>query len=107
MIALVLRYSIAVVMSFLGLAEPLFAQTADLPQEVRAFISRRDNCDHFRGEASDDANRRAEIDRELRRLCSGSDAELARLMRRYAGNKVILDLLNQYDPDIEGEGSAE
>jgi len=107
MTALVLRYSIAGVMSFLGSAQPLFAQTAALPQEVRTFISRRDDCDHFRGEASDEANRQAEIDRELRRLCAGSDAERARLLRRYAGNKVILDLLNQYDPDIEGEGSAE
>jgi hypothetical protein len=72
-----------------------------LPEDVRAFMERRDGCDHFRGEDSPDAGRRAQIDAELRRLCTGTDAELARLKRVYAGNRDVQILLDDYEPDIE------
>ncbi len=89
----------------LSLATPLFAQNTSMPDDVRAFISRRDDCEHFRGEASDDAERQAEIHEHLQRLCVGSDAELARLLRHYAKDKKILKLLKRYDPHIEtGQG---
>jgi len=72
-----------------------------LPEDVRTFIERRDGCDHFRGEDSPDAERRAQIDRELQRLCSGTDAELARLKRIYAGNKAVQQSLDDYEVNIE------
>ncbi|WP_413712331.1 hypothetical protein [Rhizobium sp. Rhizsp82] len=84
------------------LAAPCLADDATLPDDVRAFISRRDDCDHFRGEASPDEERQAEIDQQLRTLCSGSDAELARLKHRYARNKTVRKALGDYDPNIEG-----
>lgn len=86
----------------LCLSAPSLADDATLPDDVRAFISRRDDCDHFRGEASPDEERQAEIDQQLRTLCSGSDAELARLKHRYARSKTVQKALGDYDPNIEG-----
>ncbi|WP_376096663.1 hypothetical protein ACE7GA_05295 [Roseomonas sp. CCTCC AB2023176] len=60
----------------------LIAATA-LPPEVAAFVERRGRCDHFRGEDSEDAERRAEIRHLLRENCAGTDAELRRLRERY------------------------
>lgn len=80
---------------------PSLAIAASLPKEVSAYIDRRNDCDYFRGEASPDTERQAEIDRELQKLCAGSDAELARLLRLYAKNKAVRDALEVYDPNIE------
>jgi hypothetical protein len=85
---------------------PTLADTAALPGDVRAFISRRNDCDHFRGEASPDADRQGEIDRELVRLCKGSDAELARLLRHYRKSQAVLDALDDYERIIETSGEA-
>lgn len=64
-------------------------------------MERRDGCDHFRGEDSPDAERRAQIDRELQRLCTGTDADLARLKRIYAGNQTVQRSLDEYEINIE------
>ncbi len=76
-------------------------QQAVLPRDVRAYVARRDDCDHFRGEASPDGQRQAEIDAETLRLCKGSDAQLARLKRKYARNRAVQHALADYDPRIE------
>jgi len=85
--------------AFLGLATA--PQQAVLPREVRAYVARRDDCDHFRGEASPDEQRQSEIDAETLRLCRGSDAQLARLKRKYARNRAVQHALADYDPRIE------
>ncbi|WP_051371248.1 hypothetical protein [Mesorhizobium loti] len=72
-----------------------------VPDDVRAFIDRRDGCDHFRGEDSPDAERRAQIDAALRELCTGTDAELTRLKRAYASNPDVQSLLDDYEINIE------
>lgn len=77
------------------------ADAPQLPEDVRAFMERRDGCDHFRGEDSPEPERRAQIDSELQRLCTGTDAELARLKRLHAGNKVVQHSLADYEVNIE------
>ncbi|NLS18662.1 hypothetical protein HGP16_19105 [Rhizobium sp. P40RR-XXII] len=72
-----------------------------LPAEVEAFVTRRNDCDHFRGEASPDAGRQAQIDKEVRRLCTGTDAALARLLKRYAKNAAVQGALADYESNIE------
>ena len=72
-----------------------------LPDDVRAFMERRNGCDHFRGEDSPYSERRAQIDEELKRLCTGTDAELARLKQVYAGNETVQRLLAEYEVNIE------
>ena len=77
------------------------AMTAELPRDVASFIARRDRCDHFRGEESDDPARAAQIARGLTANCLGTDAELARLRRRHAGDRAIRARLSGYDTRVE------
>ena len=79
----------------------LAAQAANLPPDVAGYVARRDRCDHWRGEASPDPGRAAEIDRAVARECRGSDAALARLLRRHARNPTVMRRLNDYDLRIE------
>lgn len=85
---------------------PQPVSAADLPPDVAAFVARRDRCDHFRGENAEDAARRAAIARVLTANCRGTDAELARLQRRHAGNIAIQDRLNGYDPNVESHSPS-
>jgi len=86
-------------------AAPCAAQQASdsaiLPPDVTAFIARRDLCDHFREEDRYDAARAAQIDRQLRRTCTGTDTELARLKRLHATEPAVKAALSRYEPSIE------
>ncbi|MBL6081819.1 hypothetical protein JMJ56_27935 [Belnapia sp. T18] len=77
------------------------AVTAGLPPDVAAFVARRERCDHFRAEASDDPARAAAIMRGQEANCRGTDTELARLKRRHATDPGIRTLLDRYDPGVE------
>ena len=77
------------------------AVAADLPREVAAFVARRDRCDHFRGEDSDEPARAAQIARAVEANCRGTDAELARLKRRHQGDPAVRARLGQYDAQVE------
>lgn len=58
---------LAALLALLIAATPALA--AVLPPEVAAFIARRDRCDHFRGEESDDPARQRTIQRALTANC--------------------------------------
>lgn len=75
------------------------------PQEVTAFMVDRDGCDHFRGEEAYDAERRAYIAENIAELCRGTDARLAMLRRRYAGDASVTTALKGYHAHIEGMAS--
>lgn len=77
------------------------ATAADLPPDVANFLARRERCDHFRGEDSDDPARIAEIRQGLAANCRGTDAELARLKRRHAGRSAIRARLDALERRIE------
>lgn len=77
------------------------APASALPQDVAAFIERRDQCDHFRGEEPYDDTRAAELAVKLRETCTGTDAALERLKKKYAGSAAISAKLAGYDPAIE------
>ena len=78
-----------------------------LPREVRDFIERREGCDHFRGEPvpepEDDPEgaRRRQIESALEKLCTGTDAELARLRARYRNDAAVTAALADFEDDIE------
>lgn len=74
------------------------------PQEVTAFMVDRDGCDHFRGEEPYDAERRAYIAENVAELCTGTDARLALLRRRYAEDPAVIAALKGYDDRIESAG---
>lgn len=84
------------------LTGPLYADGM-IPDEVEKFISRREGCDHFRGEIPepDQRARMREVEREIRRLCTGTDKQLARLKKKYASKPQIMAMLNEFEPVIE------
>ncbi len=71
------------------------------PDEVTDFMVTRDGCDHFRGEEPYDAERRAYIEDNVRQLCSGTDARLADLRRRYRSDAEVIAALRSYEDQIE------
>ena len=81
----------------IGLALILAASTAPLPPAVTRFIERRQGCDHWRGEFSEDPARRRQIDAGARQACTGSDRELDRLRRVYRQNLAVRDALKGYE----------
>lgn len=72
-----------------------------MPTDVLAFRAKRDECDHFRVEEATDQARAAFLEKTLARTCTGTDAELASLKRRYAGRPAIMAALSHYDGRIE------
>lgn len=78
-----------------------------MPEDVEKFVSKREGCDHFRGEIPEPGERARmrEVEREIRRLCVGTDEQLARLKKKYALESRIMATLNQFDPVIESSKS--
>ncbi len=74
-----------------------------LPRDVLKYVEQREGCDHFRGEIPDppDKQRMKEVEREIRKLCTGTDKKLDRLKRKYAANKAVLKRLNEFEEKIE------
>ncbi|NWK94122.1 hypothetical protein DM806_00110 [Sphingobium lactosutens] len=81
------------------------ASAAPFPREVTEFMVARDGCDHFRGEEPYDAERRAYIEESIAELCQGTDAKLAMLRRRYAGDPSVISALKGYEDRIEAPQS--
>ena len=77
------------------------ARAPALPPDVRTFVSRRDLCDHFRGEEGYDAARSGEIAAQTKQNCRGTDAALARLKRLYRNNMRVRSVLARYESRIE------
>lgn len=82
-------------------ASPDAALAMPFPQEVTSFMVDRDSCDHFRGEEPYDAERRVFLMESIAELCTGTDAKLAMLRRRYAGDPAVIAALHGYDDHIE------
>lgn len=95
------RMNRIVVIAAIGVFWAYSATAAGLPADVRAFMERRDGCDHFRGEEPYDPAREAEIAAKATKLCTGTDAELARLKRIYAHNPAVKHALAGYESSIE------
>lgn len=75
----------------------LAASAAPLPPAVTRFIERRQGCDHWRGEYSEDPVRRRQIEAGAKKECTGSDRELDRLRRVYRRNPAVRDALKDFE----------
>lgn len=80
---------------------PDAAQLTAFPDEVTSFMVVRDSCDHFRGEEPYDGERRVFLTESVARLCTGTDARLATLRRRYADDPSVVSALRGYEDRIE------
>jgi len=65
-----------------------------LPHDVQRFVDRREGCDQMRRVASDSKEK-------LLKLCMGTDKEFAQLKRKYMSNSTIMQILNQFEVNIE------
>lgn len=95
----------------LALLTPGPAALADsqLPQDVQKFVDRREGCDHMRGEIPDpsEKQRMKEVNREIEKLCKGTDRQLVQLKKKYASNKPIMQRLNEFEEGIEAPAVSE
>lgn len=77
------------------------------PADVRDFVDMRDACDHWRGEPvpehEDDPEevRKNQIIDAINESCTGTDKRLSALKAAYAGDQKVLQLLDEYETDIE------
>jgi hypothetical protein len=92
----------AIAVLCVGVAPAMGAQDK-LPPDVAKYVAQRDGCEHFRGEIPDppDKRRMREVEREIRKLCTGTDKKLAQLKRKYAKNQAVLKRLEEYEESIE------
>ncbi|MGH8853604.1 MAG: hypothetical protein ACREWI_04920 [Telluria sp.] len=97
---LVMKTALAVSCFGLGSAN---AAEPRLPSDVAKYVEQREGCDHFRGEIQDppDKQHMKEIEREIRKLCTGTDRKLDQLKRKYAKNHVVVHRLNEFEDKIE------
>jgi hypothetical protein len=74
-----------------------------LPKDVRKFIEKREGCDHTRGEIPEPEQKRKmkDVEREIERLCKGTDKALAQLRSKYASRPEVLRSLDEFEPEIE------
>lgn len=96
------RFRVALAILYVGVGPALGAQDK-LPPDVARYVEQREGCDHFRGEIPDpsDEQRMKEIEREIHKLCTGTDKKLAQLKRKYARNQAALKRLNEFEEKIE------
>ena len=77
------------------------------PDDIRAFVDDRDACDHWRGEPipgpEDDPeqDRKKQILAGIEESCTGTDKRLAALKAAYANDPSMMQLLDEYETDIE------
>lgn len=85
----------------------------NFPSDVAKFIEDRVPCDHFRGEPRDfdesykhqfgeralkeEAERAAFLEEMTEKACSNMDNRLRALNKKYAGNKLVVDKLSEYE----------
>jgi hypothetical protein len=76
-----------------------------LPKDVRSFMTKRDICEHFRGEFPDppDPERAKDVNDNIDKYCTGTDAQLAKLKHRYAKRHDVMRKLNAYEENIEAQ----
>ena len=95
------RASALVLTSVLALAS---CATQQGTKDVDNFVSRRELCEHMRGELPDpggDPERLKEVPDGIEKTCTGTDAELKALKVRYADSPAVMAILNSYEPRIE------
>lgn len=71
-------------------------EPVDLPQDVAAYIERRNECEHFIGEEPYDEERREYLTRVIRETCTGSNRDLAALRSKYRDRPEVLEALAEF-----------
>lgn len=96
------RFWAVIAVLFVSVSPAMGAQDK-LPPDAAKYVEQREGCEHFRGEIPDppDKQRMKEIERETRKLCTGTDKKLAQLKRKYAEDQAVMKRLNEFEEKIE------
>lgn len=80
-------------------APEAYPSWCEQPHEVRAFLERYDECEHWRGEEAPqgDRQRRKEIVQGANKACKGNDRRLGELRRRYQNVPAVAALLSELE----------
>ena len=91
---------------YLLLTLPPLLASEPMPRDIQRFIDKREGCDHMRGEIPEpgEKQRMRQLNREIRKLCKGTDRDLAQLKRKYASNPSVMQRLNEFETEIEPLG---
>ncbi len=100
-----MRVMTAAVLLFSSIGFDVAMAEERFPADVVKFVEQREGCDHMRGEMPEPSERQRmkEVQRELRKLCSGTDKKLAALKRKYGGNAAVLKRLNEFEEHVESK----
>lgn len=75
----------------------LLAAVTTLPPDMRAYVERRDACEHFAGEEGYDAERRRFLNRQIKQLrCLTLDADRKRLRIKHRAPAIRRELRQLY-----------
>jgi hypothetical protein len=77
------------------------SEKTKFPKDIATFIKNRDGCDHFRGEEPYDKKRQQFLEKQMRELCTRTDKKLKLLKLKYKSNEKIMEMLIQYEEQIE------
>ena len=71
--------------------------------DLATFLERRAACDHFRGEIPDPPaeERMREVQQKQTEYCTGTDAQLALLKKRYRDDPAVMKQLAEFEPQVE------
>ena len=71
--------------------------------DLATFLERRAVCDHFRGEIPDPPaeERMREVLQKQTEYCTGTDAQLALLKKRWRDDPAVMKQLDELEPQIE------
>ena len=87
--------NLTVLIGYLAIVSVHSHAAGKLPLDVERFVAKREGCDHMRGEIPE-PNQKArmrEVQREIRRLCTGANKQLSKLKKKYAANSQIMAAL--------------
>lgn len=82
-------------------ADGVKSQPHELPTDVSQFITKRDQCDHFRGEEAYDEARQKFLEQKFEETCTGSDKALIDLRTKYKNDAHVTERLSEYEDQIE------
>ncbi len=91
----------AVALGLLGLL--CACATEPATPDLATFLERRATCDHFRGEVPDPPaeERMREVLQKQAEYCTGTDAQLALLKKRWHDDPAVMKQLDELEPQIE------
>lgn len=110
-----LAFCLPGVLMLIAITGPIYSAEQDqtFPPDVQEFINDRVPCDHFRGEPRDfdesykrefgkqaeieEAERAEFLEKMTEKTCFQMDKRLMTLVRKYSTNKIISDMLDQYE----------